>query len=585
MSNQDGRWSLDVLYKGLDDPAFKADKDAILKLQDELVTLCGEKQGRELVLAYVPLMEKFSELLSKVFSFLSLQSAADTTDMAVLSETNRLYMALTAVEKCEVVAGRELAELKDFDDLLKEEALKDYTFMLTQKREDAKHRLSPELEELAYKLNISGGSAWENLYEALTSTLKVPYKGEVLNLSAIRNKASDPDPEVRKSAYEAELAAYPQAELSVATALNSIKSQVKLMAKERGFKSPLDEALHKSSMKRETLDALIGAMQDHLDVFRRYLKAKAKLLGETGGLSWYNLFAPLGSLSKTYTVEEAHRYLVDTFMPVNPKIAGLMDRAFKEQWIDFYPRAGKVGGAFCHNLQAVKQSRILTNFDGSFNDVDTLAHELGHAFHGLMTEEHKPLNRDYSMPVAETASTFNETHLIVNALNAAANEEEELALLESILMNTTQTIVDIYSRYLFETSVFELCDQEFMDAEKLCSLMLEAQKKAYGDGLKPEVMHPYMWLCKGHYYSTGLSFYNFPYAFGALLSMGLYNRYLEEGPTYMEKYERFLKLTTVTTVEDCAAAIGIDLTKKDFWVEGLTAFGKLVDRFCELAKY
>ena len=261
----------------------------------------------------------------------------------------------------------------------------------------------------------------------------------------------------------------------------------------------------------------------------------------------------------------------------------MVERAFNESWIDFYPHEGKVGGAFCLGLPSYGQSRVLTNFDGSFSDVVTLAHELGHAFHNLNIESHRPLNRDYSMPVAETASTFNEHVIMDAAIKNAADPQEKLALIEGQLMDTTQIICDIYSRYYFETQVFANREESFMFPDTLCEMMLKAQDEAYGDGLNREFRHPYMWLCKSHYYSSGTSFYNFPYAFGGLFARGLYTKYVNEGASFISKYKELLKATTVNSVEDTAKIAGIDLTDKEFWRMSLRSYEERVDEFERLA--
>ena len=259
----------------------------------------------------------------------------------------------------------------------------------------------------------------------------------------------------------------------------------------------------------------------------------------------------------------------------------MTERAFDEAWIDFYPRPGKVGGAFCENLPAQKQSRVLTNFNGTLDSVVTLAHELGHAYHGLQIETHKPLNWDYSMPVAETASTFNEA-IVMNVLLKKASKQEKLYIIESTLRDITQTTLDIYSRYLFERTVFDRRKSEFLFADDLCEIMTKAQKTAYGDGLDPNVLNPYMWICKSHYYSEELSFYNYPYAFGSLFARGLYSKYQHEGAAFVPKYKEMLHATTVNSVEDTAKLVGIDLTNPDFWRQSLQSYVELIDEFIEL---
>ena len=277
-------------------------------------------------------------------------------------------------------------------------------------------------------------------------------------------------------------------------------------------------------------------------------------------------------------MEEAHKYLVERFSTFAPDLAEMVDTAFREEWIDFYPRAGKVGGAFCSNQPFLKQSRILTNFSGSFGSVVTLAHELGHAYHGKQIESHRPLNMHYTMPVAETASNFNELIIVNNAIENAQGEQK-IQLIESQIQDLTQIIVDIYSRFLFEDEVIRRRKDTFLFADDLCKIMLDAQKQAFGDGLDHDQLHPYMWCCKSHYYRAGLSYYNFPYAFGGLFSRGLYAKYLEEGEAFLPKYRQLLKATTVDTVEHVAGIAGIDLTQPDFWRQSLATITDQIDTF------
>ena len=290
----------------------------------------------------------------------------------------------------------------------------------------------------------------------------------------------------------------------------------------------------------------------------------------------------MGNSSTRFTAESARDYLVNLFAGFDSELADMVARAFDEAWIDFYPRDGKQGGAFCAGVEHLNQSRILTNFDGTFSDVVTLAHELGHAFHNQCISGHKTLNRDYSMPVAETASTFNECVVMAAAIAGAKDNAEKLALIESQLQDATQIICDIYSRYRFETAVFENREEQFMHANTLCDMMLNAQKQSYGDGLDHSCLHPFMWVCKGHYY--GPTFYNFPYAFGGLFARGLYAQYEKEGASFVPKYKKLLYTTPIATAEDTAKVAGIDLTDKNFWRGALQIIADQIDLFCQLVE-
>ena len=583
-----GQWDLAILYDSFDDPKLAADVDTMRKKIDEVNAIApalANMPHKDLLHRYIDLNETISLLSYKLFGYANLVYATNTSDVNAAGLMGRMQAMLSEISAADTVIRHAISDMDDLEELIATDGtLKEYAFFLRKIKEDSKYLLSEKEEQLFALMNISGASAWSDLHSTLTSTVSVDYRGEEIPLSAARNLAYDGDPQVRKDAYEAELACYPKVEKSAAFALNSIKLQVLNECRLRGFESPLDQALYNSRMSRKTLDALIGAMNDYMPKFREYLKAKGRALGHENGLPWYDMFAPMGSLDKKYTVDEAKAYLLGIFGDFDKDLHDMVKRAFEESWIDFFPRKGKVGGAFDSGVPSAKQSRVLTNFDGAFGDIVTLAHELGHAFHDQQVFSHSVIQQDYSMPVAETASTFNEVLVVSTAIERAETKEEKLALIESQLQDANQIITDIYSRYLFETSVFDNRDNEFMSPERMCELMHKAQLASYGDGITEDTLHPYMWLCKGHYYSGGLSFYNFPYAFGGLFARGLYALYKKQRKDFVPLYKALLHATSVNNVEDTAKMAGIDLTDKAFWCEGLQSLSDEIDEFIELTK-
>ena len=578
-------WNLDRIYKGFDDPAYAADFAAMGQLVKDFEALAAELPGLEPVEGLrrgIALKEKLADL-SVLFGYANLRSATNAKDPEPGSWLGRV-MALrsgtaapSAAFNAWVVSLPNLMELVRGDDFLK-----DYEFYFSGMADSARYLMSAEAEAVEAKIGMSGGSAWGKLQSYLTSTVPVHYRGTVTNLSSIRNLAYDPDPQVRKDAYEAELACYESIKEPVAHALNAIKLEAISDCQLRGYASPLDRTLHHSDMKRETLEAMLSAMDEYSPVFWKYLKTKAKVLGHENGLPRYDLFAPMGASSTTFTTEDAKEYLLKQFSTFDQELTDMVATAFDDAWIDFYPRDGKRGGAFCSNVRSIGESRILTNYDGMFTDVVTLAHELGHAFHNQCVRDHRPLNQGYSMPVAETASTFNECVVMNAAIKSAADKEEKIALIESQLQDATQIICDIYSRYRFETMVFENRETKFMNADTLCDFMLTAQKQSYGDGLDHNCLHPFMWVCKSHYY--GPTFYNFPYAFGGLFARGLYAQYEKEGAAFVPKYKKLLHTTPVATVEDTAKVAGLDLTDKDFWRGALQTIADQIELFCQIVE-
>lgn len=582
------RWSLDVLYSGFEDPNFQSEFqqfDEFLEKFKTAVASLGSKDARTTTKELLTLKEDYLKTVNRLANYCSLRQNADTNDGESVSYLGRLIQKDNDITPYSTAIDKYLATLENLDEIIgDDEMLQDYSYYLHEIQNSAKYLLSEEVETALGAMDISGGNAWSDLQSYLTSSVKVDYNGETTTLSSIRNMAYSPDQEVRKSAYEAELAAYDKIKDAICFSLNSIKMQDLTECKLRGHASPLDKVLFNSKMQRETLEALLEAMKEYMPAFHSYLRAKAEALGHKNGLPWYDLFAPMGKSDKMYTVEEAKAYLMNIFENENPRLAEIVDRAFEENWIDFFPREGKVGGAFCAGLDSEKQFRVLTNFGGTMSDIVTLAHELGHGYHDFMIFDNRPLNTRYSMPVAETASTFNENLVVNYAINHAESAEEKLALLEGQLSDVTQIICDIYSRFLFESKVVNNRSENFMFADELCSIMLEAQKEAYGDGLDHEVLHPYMWVCKGHYYSAGLGFYNFPYAFGGLFARGLYAKFQQEGAAFLEKYNYMLKETPVRSVEDVAKICDIDLTSKEFWLMSLHSFDEAIEEYKKLVK-
>ena len=581
-------WDLNPLYTGFDDPAYLADFEAAKKSVEEIraiPALQDTMEPKDYLVKALTAEEKLTDLAGKLFPYAALRSSTNTRDGEAVSAIGKLQQMFSECSAASASLQSYIGKLDNLEELIASHPLlTQYAYLLRMRKLDATYTLDDKVEEVLSKMDISGGTGWSNLQEYLTSTVSATYRGDTVNLSTVRNLAYDKDPTVRKDAYDAEIACYDKIKDSVAFALNNLKTQVNTECDLRQGGSPLEMTLRQSRMKRSTLDAMITAIEEYLPVFWMYLKAKAKALGYEGGLKWWDLFAPMGENTATYTVEDAKEYLVSHFATFAPDLADMITRAFNEAWIDFYPRDGKRGGAFCYNLASIKQSRILTNFDGAFGDVVTLAHELGHAYHGQQIENHAPLNLDYSMPVAETASTFNETVIMNAALAEAMDPKVKMGLLESQLQDTTQIMCDIMSRYWFETSVFEKTREGFLFADDLCKLMHEAQLRGYGDGVDPDTLHPYMWVCKGHYYSSGLSFYNFPYAFGGLFAAGLYAQYLREGEAFLPKYRALLNATTISTVEDVAKMADINLSDVNFWRSSLEIFKARVEEFIRLVE-
>ena len=578
-------WDLTVFYKDFDDPEFKNDLARLPKEIDAFtaaIAAPAEDEVRKLV-SLVHQEEALSKLFERLSMMVELNFAVDANNKPANAALAPLMRAVMGSSLAANAFSRYLASLENLDAIIDaDDELKARAFALREAAEDAKHQLPEALEKPVLKMQLSGGEAFSHLRDKLDATLLVDYDGKQIPLSAVRALAYDGDADTRRRAYEAELASYKKIELPMSFCLNNLKAEGETMAALKGYKGVLDMALAHSRMDEKTLEAMWTAIREALPELREYFKAKGRLLGHENGLPFYDLFAPVGQSTRTYTVEEARALLLDLFGKFCPEMGEMMRTAFDEGWIDMYPREGKSGGAFCSGYYAKNISRVMTNFAGSASDVSTLAHELGHAFNNRMLH-HKPIMMtETPMPLAETASTFNET-LLISQLLKTATPEEELTLLDSCLTEQTQTMVDIYSRFLFEQKVVAAQADHALDVDELKETMLWAQEQSYGDGLDPEYRHPYMWACKSHYYSTGVHFYNFPYAFGGLFARGLYARYEKEGEAFVPVYCDLLSRFGSDTIANVTASVGIDVTTPDFWREAVESVLVQVRRFVELA--
>ncbi len=585
------RWSLDALYPSFESAEFKADYQRVgteiekmEKWAKEALTSVENPVNK--IEAYLHMNISFSNLITRLLSFAELSVSVDAKNERALKIIDQLENSLTRLTEPEVLFQNWLGNLSDLESLISASPLlEEHRFYLMELKEQTKYLLSEKEEVIISKMKNTGSGAWSKLQELLTSTLLVNIKidgvEKQLPLPVIRNLAYEKDAALRQNAYEAELKAYEKIVDSSAAALNGIKGEVITLAELRGYQSPLEMTLKNARMDQEILDAMLTAMKESLPAFHKFYRKKAELLGHQNGLPFYDLFAPMGNADMRFTYDEARKFIVDHFRSFSDSLADFADRAFEEQWIDAEPREGKRGGAFCANLHVIKESRVLSNFTGSFSDVTTLAHELGHAYHGYCLNDESALNSHYPMPLAETASIFCET-IIKNAALEKASEKEAFAILENDLSDSGQVIVDILSRYLFETELFKQREDSTLSVNELKEMMLNAQKEAYGNGLDHNHLHPYMWVVKPHYYYASSNFYNFPYAFGLLFAKGLYAEYLQRKDSFVKEYDQLLSVTGKLSIADVAQTMNIDLRSVDFWRNSLQLIEMDIETFMQL---
>jgi oligoendopeptidase F len=589
------RWDMSVVYPGLDSPEFERDLRSFVRALDELEGLFDEAQIdrtesplnpdlaagilERILPPYNALNDHAWTLGAYVYAFVSVDSR-DEYAQARLSELERHTVRLSKLHtRLTAWAGSQ-----EVDALLeRSEQARQHAYWLQRARVVAEHMMSPAEEALAAEMRLTGSSAWNKLYSNLTSQIQatVEIRGErqTLTMSMLRNLATDADREVRRAAYEAELQAWEQHAMPIASALNAIKGETNLLMRKRHWDSPLHASLFQNAIDEATLHAMLEAAYESFPDFRRYLHAKARLLG-IERCAWYDLFAPVGKETRTWSFDEAAQFIIEQFATYSQKLSDFARRAFEERWIDAPPQPGKHDGAYCMRLRR-DESRILTNYKPVFNGMGTLAHELGHAYHNLCLAERTYLQRMTPATLAETASIFCNT-IIDQAALRDADRDEQIAILEASLQGVCQVVVDITSRYLFEKTVFERRAERELSARELCEIMRDAQLQTYGDGLDENALHPYMWAAKPHYY--GGLFYNYPYMFGLLFGLGLYARYLDDPDGFRARYDDLLSRTGMADAPTLAAEFGFDLRTPDFWRGAFDTVRQNIDRLESLAQ-
>lgn len=590
-------WDMTPIYPGLESPEFaQGFANVVQEIADlahlfDTHTIMGQAPtnvNATTIATLETIITRYNTVLDAVrtlSAYISCFVTTNSQDDVAQARMSELQQSLVLLSQLGTRFTAWIGSL-DIEAVLAQSTLaREYAHALRKAKEQATHLMSPSEEALAAELNVTGGSAWSKLHGNFTSQLMVPLEldGQIqtLPMSAIRNLASDAKRDVRKRAYDAELAAWKQTALPLAAALNSIKGEVNLLTQRRHWESPLAASLFGSSIDHQTLDAMLAAARESFPAFRRYLQAKAGALG-VSRLAWYDLFAPLGESERVWEFDEAAQFIVEQFGAYSEKLANFAARAFREQWIDAEPRPGKRDGAYCTSIRG-DESRVFANFQPTFGGISTLAHELGHGYHNLNLAERTALQRTLPMTLAETASIFCET-IIRHAAMRQATHQEQIAILEDSLQGSCQVVVDITSRFLFEQRFFEKRQQRELSIDEINALMLESQRETYGNGLDESTLHPYMWAVKSHYYSTGRSFYNYPYMFGLLFGLGLYARYQQDPQAFKQGYDDLLSSTGLADAATLAARFGIDLHAQDFWRASLDIIRQDINQFEHLLR-
>jgi oligoendopeptidase F len=515
------------------------------------------------------------------------QDVNDTRAMAIYEEISAMeatWEAIkTGIEEYAMNAGGPA-----WKTLLADRRLADVTFYLDEMRRVARLKMEPKLEKLAAELAANGYHAWNRLYTKIAGDLRAEFvergKKQMLSMGQLANKVSSPSREVRRQAFEKLLSSWKSVETLAAMELNSMVGFRLSLYKARGWESPFTEALLMGRVKRETIDAMWDAVAGGRKQVAQYVEAKKRLL-KIDKFRWYDMIAPIGGKEKTFTYDQACDFVVRHLGSFSDDLGRFARMAIDERWIEAEDRPGKMGGGFCTGLHVAKQSRIFMTFSGNYNEMMTLAHEIGHAYHGRVLSGRGYFGRHYPMNLAETASTFNELLVTDAALEATPSGRERLSLLDKKLQEELVMMCDIHCRYIFDMMFHEERKKGPVMKERMCELMVEAQRKAFGSILAEDGFHPLFWASKMHFSETGVPFYNFPYTFGHLFAGGIYDRAKKEGRSFAKSYRALLADTGSMTTEQVARKhLGVDLTKPGFWRDAVARSLADVTDFARLAR-
>ncbi|SFC37284.1 oligoendopeptidase, pepF/M3 family [Bacillus sp. OV322] len=588
-------WDLEVFFKGgSSSEEFQQFLKEVKKHIQELDSLVSgwrvksEEKDQHLLINAMELFEKTRMKISQAGAFISCLEAQDMDDEKAHELRSAITQDFAAFQNALTKLDQKLVQLDEefFQSILKQEPLKELKYILNERREQAGSMLSVEEESLINQLEVDGYHGWGQLYDTIVGSIRIPLEenGEKQELSVgqAANKFSDPDPKVRSSIFKAWEQAWQEKSDLLAKTLNHLAGFRLSVYEKRGWKDVLKEPLDINRMQKETLDSMWGAIASQKEPLVKFLNRKAELLG-VEKLSWSDLDAPLSSSgeAKVMDYQEGAAFILKHFSKFGKKLASFTEKAFEDSWIEAEDRPGKRPGGFCTGFPVSGQSRIFMTYSGTPSNVSTLAHELGHAFHSFALKETHPLNRGYAMNVAETASTLAEMIVSDAAVKEAKNDEERLALLEDKIQRSVALLMNIHARFLFETRFYEERKQGMVSAGRLDELMEEAQKEAYGEALSE--YHPSFWASKLHFYITGVPFYNFPYTFGYLFSLGIYAQALKEEEGFEEKYIALLRDTGSMKVEDLAKKhLNVDLASSGFWEDAVGACLKDIEEFLDL---
>lgn len=524
-------------------------------------------------------------------TFIEALQSADVNDKKAKLLAGELSAKMPQYQLAETIFSKKLAAIhkEKWHKLMADDSLAPLAFRLGEIRRDGSKLLSDQAENIINTLSLDGLNAWSEHYDTIVASIQIPFTqkdGRTIMLSvgqAFNKMMGDADSKLRSDLFEEWEKAWGKKADLFSDSLNHLDGFRLSVQKLHGIENYLEEPLEYNRLKQETLDTMWATIQKNKQPIVDYLKRKAQLLGKEK-MEWQDQDAPIilgNTKEKTFTFDEAAAFIITNFRKFSPKMADFAQNAFDKAWIEAEDRPGKLPGGYCASLPETQESRIFMTYSNSINEVATIAHELGHAFHSSVMWELPTLNQDYAMNVAETASTFAELIVADATLKEAQTKEEKIKLLDVKMQNAVAMFMNIHTRYIFENNFYQARQKGLLSAGQISELMVNAQKESYLDSLAN--YHPHFWAAKLHFFIDDVPFYNFPYTFGYLFSLGIYAQARKKGSSFEDEYIALLRDTAAMTTEELAQKhLDVDLTQAAFWQAGIDEVLKDIAEFMEL---
>jgi oligoendopeptidase F len=579
-------WDLSDLYDGADDPRFEADikesEDAAAAFRERYYGKVTELSPAELAEAITE-RERIDSLLTRAAYFAHLDYATSMADPARGALVARLTEKGAALDTQLLFFGLDIADLDDeaAEALLAGSELEKWDHWIRSLRKFRPYLLSEAEEKIVTEKSVSGVSAWDRLYEELLGALRVEIDRVEVGFEEAMAKLYSPDRSERRNAAESVTRALEPGLRTRSFIFNTILLDKSIDDRLRGYPTWLSSRNLRNETTDEAVQALVDATVSRYAVVQRYYRLKASMLG-LDQITYYDRMAPISEDTTKMSWDEAREVIVDAYSEFAPRAGDIIEQFFQDRWIDAPVRENKRTGAFCATTIPEAHPYILMNFTGERRSVLTLAHELGHGLHGVLSMPLGLYNADTPLTTAETASVFGEALTFKRLLALEEDPHRRLNLLAGRVEDAIATTFRQISMNRFEDAVHTARREEGeLSTDRIQELWLERQAQMFGDSVDIDGYGTW-WSYVTHF--TGVPGYVYAYAYGYLFALAIFRKYELEGESMVEPYFELLSAGGSQAPEELAKIVGLDLTDPGIWDSGIDALAEELDEAEALAK-